>query len=407
VCSSDLEENLSWGREAWFEKWQDEHRACRENVVLVDMSFMSKFLIQGTGAGKMLNRLSTANVDGKEGEITYTQWLNHSGKMEADLTVCKLNQETTTIFGSSSGSGNAGKYLVVATDTAHRHVETWMKRHGNENRSDNASSTSGPNNSSENGEVTITDVTGSFAQINIQGPQSRELLQKVIDDCSIDHESFPFRCAKEVGIGYARVLCVRITYLGELGYELYIPTEQALHVHDVICDAGKSMNLQHCGLKALSSLRMEKGYRDYGHDMDNTDTLLEVGLGFTCDYDKENGFIGMEKVLEQKQLMKKGGSGLKQRMVQVLLKDATPMMFHGEVVFRNGVPVGDIRAASYGHTLGGAVGLSMVERKGEERGVTKKWLDSGKWEVDVAGEKYAASTSLRPMYDPKNVKINS
>lgn len=359
------------------------------------MSFMSKFYIQGKNAGAILNRLSTADVDGNANEITYTQFLNHSGKMEADLTICKLDNEQTTMFGNGVEDG----YLVVATDTAHRHVENWIRRQGNENRSDIVT---GEYVAQEDG-LTITDMTGSLAQINIQGPNSRKLLQSIIDDCNIDNESFPFRAIKEVGIGYARVLCVRITYLGELGYELYIPSEQALHVYDVICEAGTKYDMKHCGLKALSSLRMEKGYRDYGHDMDNTDSLLEVGLGFTCDFTKEKGFIGQEKVLEQKATMKQ--RGLTSRMVQVLLKDAVPLMHHGEVVLRNGVVVGDIRAASYGHTLGGAVGLSMVERKGEEKGVTKKWLNDGEWEVDVAGVKYSASVSLTPMYDSKNEKI--
>jgi glycine cleavage system aminomethyltransferase T/glycine/D-amino acid oxidase-like deaminating enzyme len=390
------EESLSWNREAWFDQWEKEHLACRNNVVLVDMSFMSKFLVQGKDAGKMLNRLSTANVDGKEGEITYTQWLNDDGKMEADLTVCKLDPTNNTILGGGGGE-NGGSYLVVATDTAHRHVQNWMNRGGNEFRSDNG-------NNIRN--WTITDVTGAFAQINIQGPNSRKLMSSIVDDCSLDNNNFPFRCAREVGIGYSRVLCVRITYLGELGYELYIPSEQALHVYDTIVEAGQKYNLTHCGLKALSSLRMEKGYRDYGHDLDNTDSLLESGLGFTCDYNKSNGFIGQKSVMKQKKLKI---DGLQQRIVQVLVKDPQPMMYHGEIVLRNGIPVGDIRAASYGHTLGGAIGLSMIKREQKDEnksvGVTKKWIEGGKWEVDIAGVKYDADVSLRPMYDPKNERI--
>ena len=405
------EEELSWGRERWFEKWSEEHHACREGVVLVDMSFMSKFLVQGPRAGIMLNRLSTANVNGEKGMITYCQWLNESGRMEADLTVCKLDSDTTTILGSGGfggGGDDRGSYLVVATDTAHRHVQSWMERGGNEWRSSSSSSTNREEGSDRG--WNITDVTGTLAQINIQGPKSRALMQAVVDDCSLDDIDFPFRCAREVGIGYARVLCVRITYLGELGYELYVPSEQAMHVYDVLCEEGRKEkhNMKHCGLAALGSLRLEKGYRDYGHDMDNTDTLLECGLGFTCDFEKKNGFIGKEKVMEQKNEMT-----LKKRMVQVLVSDPEPMMYHGEVVLRDGVPVGDVRAASYGHTLGGAIGLSMVERlddgamtlSGKKKGVTKKWLDSGEWEVDIAGVRYPCTVSLRPMYDPTNAKI--
>jgi 4-methylaminobutanoate oxidase (formaldehyde-forming) len=171
-----------------------------------------------------------------------------------------------------------------------------------------------------------------------------------------------------------------------------------------------SLVQEHCGLKALSSLRMEKGYRDYGHDLDNTDSLLESGLGFTCDYTKEKGFIGQEKVMAQKQLKV---NGLQQRIVQVLIEDSEPMMYHGEVVLRNGTPVGDIRAASYGHTLGGAVGLSMVKREQQEDGgagkksvgVTKKWIEEGEWAVDIGGVQYKAVVSLKPLYDAKNERI--
>ncbi len=418
---ASAEAALTWGKAAWFDKWAAEHKACREGVVLVDMSFMSKFLVQGGGAGRLLNRLSTANVDGNEGEITYTQWLNSHGKLEADLTVCKLNAQEcgvvggeSTAVGTNLGGGNCSstsKYLVVATDTAHRHVRTWIERQGNEVR--------GTDSFGEDYDVTITDVTGGLAQINLQGPRSRELMEALVacpghDDVppeDMSNEGFPFRCAREIAVGLARVLCVRITYLGELGYELYVPAEQATHVYDQIiaADTRAGTKLVHCGLKALGSLRMEKGYRDYGHDLDNTDTLLESGLGFTADYDKDGGFIGKEAVLEQKA----GGiQGLRKRIAQVLVKDPEPMLYHAEVVLRDGVVVGDVRAGSYGHTLGGSVGLTMLERDDElgagGDGLTwKKWIDSGTWEVDIAGVKYPAEVSLRPMYDPTNSAIRA
>lgn len=238
-------EKHSWGRYPFFEYWANEHKACREGVIAMDMSFMSKFFVQGKDAGIALNYLSTANVDGESNMITYCQWLNDLGKMEADLTVTKLAED---------------KFYVVATDTMHRHVETWMKRNLN------------PQGDRH---VFITDVTGGYAQLNVQGPKSRELMQ-LLTDSDMSNESYPFRTAREINIGYAKVLCARITYLGELGYELHIPTEQALHVYEQVVEKGKTVGLVHAGLKALASLRMEKAYRDYGHDMDNTDTLLEV-----------------------------------------------------------------------------------------------------------------------------------
>lgn len=190
-------------------------------------------------------------------------------------------------------------------------------------------------------------------------------------------------------------------YVGELGYELFVPAEQAVHVYDTL-RAACGEELTHVGLKALGSLRMEKGYRDYGHDLDNTDTLLEAGLAFTADTSKPGGFCGMDRLLGQRAA---GGPGaLHKRIVSVLCLDPAPLMFHGEVLLADGVPVGDIRAASYGHTLGGAVGLGHIHRS-DKGGIDKAWLDGRKWEVDVAGVKYPAKLSLAPLYDPKNLKI--
>lgn len=358
-------EQLSWGRQNWFPYWKAEHEAARDGVILMDMSFMSKFLVQGRDAGSVLDHISANSVNGDPGRITYTQWLNEEGRLEADLTVTRLDDE---------------RFFVVATDTAHRHVETWMRR-----------------NTPKDAHAVVTDVTSAWAQINIQGPKSRDLLQ-TLTTADLTNETFPFRTAREIDIGYAHVLCIRITYIGELGYELYVPAEQATHVYDRIVDAGSAFGLRHAGLKALASLRMEKGYRDYGHDMDNTDNPWEAGLGLFVDLDKPGGFVGREAVLKQK------AEPLRRRLIQVLVKDPQPLMYHAEILHRDGKPVADIRAASYGHTLGGAVGLAMVEADEE---VDRAWLEEGAWEVDIAGKRYPAVVSLRPMYDPamKRVKV--
>src|SRR4051794_13479368 len=220
---------LTWGRPGCWEHWAAEHRACREGVIVMDMSFMSKFRVQGRDAGAALERISANQVDGDPQTITYTQWLNAGGTIEADLTVTKLDE---------------GDFLVVATDTAHRHVETWMRR------------------GFGGAHAFAADVTSGLAQLNVQGPLSRDLLQ-VLTSADLSNEAFPFRTARWIDLGFARVLCVRITYLGELGYELYIPTEQAAHVHDRLVEGGGAFGLRHAGLRALGSLRMEKGYRDY------------------------------------------------------------------------------------------------------------------------------------------------
>jgi glycine cleavage system aminomethyltransferase T len=215
----------------------------------------------------------------------------------------------------------------------------------------------------------------------------------------MSNEAFPFRTAREIDLGYARVLCIRITYLGELGYELYVPAEQAVHVYDRLVAAGAGLGLRHAGLKALSSLRMEKGYRDYGHDIDNTDSVLEAGLGFAVALDKPGGFIGRDAVLA-----KKAAGPPSRRLVQVLVGDPEPLMFHAEVLRLGGKPVGYLRAASYGFSLGGAVGLAMVDAG---RPIDQSYLDSGEWTVEIGPSVYPATVSLRPMYDPTNARIRS
>jgi 4-methylaminobutanoate oxidase (formaldehyde-forming) len=358
--------DLTWTRPAWFPYWQAEHEAAREGVIVMDMAFMAKFLVQGRDAGRFLERISANRVDGDAGVITYTQWLNDGATIEADLTVTKLDDE---------------RFWVVASDSAHRHAEAWMRRHLDTGT-----------------HAFVTDVTSGYGQINVQGPRSRELLQS-LTTADLSNEAFPFRTAREIDIGFARALCVRITYLGELGYELYVPAEQAVHVYERIVDAGEPLGLRHAGLKALASLRMEKGYRDYGHDIDNTDSVLEAGLGFAVDLDKPCGFIGRDAVAAAK-----AAGPPQRRLVQVLVKDPEPLMFHAEVVRRDGEPVGYVRSASYGFTLGGAVGLVMVEA-GEP--VTQAYLDAGTWDVDIAGERYPVLPSLRPLYDPGMDRIRA
>jgi 4-methylaminobutanoate oxidase (formaldehyde-forming) len=365
-------EPLTYGRPSSWENWKAEHDACRNGVILMDMSFMSKFLVQGRDAGTMLNWISANDVDGAPGRTTYTQWLNEGGTLEADLTVTKLEPGFTGVAGDQA-------YLVIASDTAHRHALGWMRRH-----------------TPEGAHCIATDITGAYAQINVQGPRSRELLQR-LTSADVSNAAFPFRTAREVDLGFARVLVIRITYLGELGYELFVPSEQAVHVYDLLVDEGRAVGLTHAGLKALASLRMEKAYRDYGHDIDNTDSPLEVGLGFAVDLKKPGGFLGREAVLAKK------AAGIRKKLVQVLVKDPAALMYHAEVVRRNGQAMGYVRAASYGHTLGGAVGLAMIERA--DAPIDQGWLDAGEWTVEIAGSHYPAVTSLAPMYDASNSRI--
>ena len=359
-------EQLSWGRQNWFPYWEAEHKACREGVIAMDMTFMGKFLVQGRDAGRILDYLSGNRVDGPAETITYTQFLNQRGRLEADVTVTKQTEE---------------RFIVVVTDTMHRHVEAWIRRH-----------------IPQGAHCFVTDITGGVGQLNVQGPRSRELLQSVTS-ADLSSAAFPFRTAREIDIGFARVQLNRITYVGELGYELCIPAEQAVHVYERVIEAGKRFGLRHAGLRALGSLRMEKGYRDYGHDLDNTDDPYETGLGLFVDLGKPD-FLGRAACVERKAQ----GPAYPRRLVQVLVKDPDPLLYHAEVVYRSGKAVGYVRSASYGFTLGGAVGLAMIEA-GEP--IDTAYLEAGQWEVDIAGRRYPAEVSLRPMYDPRMERVRA
>ena len=362
-------ETYSWRRQNWFEYAAEEHRACREDVILMDMSFMSKFIVQGRDALAALDHLSCNDLDVPIGHITYTQWTNTAGGIEADLTITRRDEH---------------EFLVVCSDTVHRHVETWMRR-----------------NFPEDGHITITDVTSAYAMLTIQGPRSRALLSE-LTSVSLSNEDFPYLTAQEIDIGFARVQAIRVTYLGELGWELYIPTEHALDVYDRLIEAGPAHGLRHAGLEALSSLRLEKAYRDFGHDIGNLDTPLQAGLGFAVKLDKPGGFIGRDALAEQKQ------AGVPtRRLIQFLLDDPEPLIHHGEVIWRDDVAVGTIRAGAYGHTLGASVALGYVENSEPGEPVTRDFIASGRWEIEIAGERHAARASLRALYDPKGERIRS
>jgi len=328
-------ETYSWGRQNWFEYAAEEHRACREDVILMDMSFMSKFIVQGRDALAALNHLSCNDLD-------------------------------------------------VCSDTVHRHVETWMRR-----------------NFPEDGHITITDVTSGYAMLTIQGPRSRALLSG-LTSVSLSNEDFPYLTAREIDIGFAKTLAIRVTYLGELGWELYIPTEHALDVYDRLIEAGPAHGLRHAGLEALSSLRLEKAYRDFGHDIGNLDTPLQAGLGFAVKLDKPGGFIGRDALAEQE----KAGTPTR-RLLQFLLDDPAPLIHHGEVIWRDDVAVGTIRAGAYGHTLGASVGLGYVESSEPNVPITKDFIASGIWEIEIAGVRHGARASLRALYDPKGERVRS
>ena len=354
----------SWGRQNWFEYSAAEHRAAREGVTLMDYSVMGKILLQGGDAEKVLNRICANNVAVPEGRTVYTQWLNKHGRIEADLTVTRLAED---------------QYLILTGDGTITQVQAWLRR-----------------NTPPDSNTTFTNITSAYSVLNIQGPKSRDFLSRVTH-ADLSNNAFPFLTSQEIDIGYATVRAIRVTYVGELGWELYIPTEFSLHVFDMLVEASQDMDLKHIGLQALDTLRLEKAYRDYGNDIDNMDTPLEVGLSFFVDFDKPGGFIGRQALLKHKEV------GLKYRLVQFLLDDPEPLLYYGEPIFRDGERVGYIMSGGYGHTLGGSVGVGPVEN--EDGIATPDYIHSGTYEIEVAGERYPARALLKPMYDPKLLRV--
>jgi len=359
-------EKYTWGRQNWFEYLAAEHKACREDVILMDVTSMSKFLVQGRDAEKILNNICANDVAVPVGKVVYTQWLNERGGMVADLTVTRLAED---------------KFFIVSAGDFYTHDLLWMKKH-----------------IPYEAHAFVTDMTSAYTLLNIQGPKSRELMRRVTT-ADVSKGAFPYMTAQEIDINYALAQVMRVTYEGELGFELYVPSEFSAHVYDAVVEAGQDLGLRHAGFQALNSLRIEKAYREYSHDMDNTDTPLEAGLGFAVKFDKPEGFIGRDALLRHKE-----SGPLKYRMVQFLLEDPEPLLYGNEIIYRDGVIVGYLQTGAYGFTLGGAMGMGFVENEG---GATADFINSGTYEIDIAGECYPAKASLRPMYDPKGIRVRS
>jgi glycine cleavage system aminomethyltransferase T/glycine/D-amino acid oxidase-like deaminating enzyme len=358
------EVEIGWGRDASFPLQAAEHRAVREAVGVLDMSGMAKVLVQGRDAEAVLNRVCANYVAVEPGGLVYTQWLNEAGGIEADLTVTRLAED---------------KYLVVATDTIHRRLEPWIRRHA-----------------PEGAHIATTDVTAGWTLLQVQGPRSRELLQG-LTSADLSNGAFPYLTAQEIDVGYARGWAMRVTYVGELGFELHVPADQALTVYDALFEAAGDQGLANVGVGALGSLRLEKAYRDYQVDIDNTDTPLDVGLGFAVAWDKPGGFVGREALLRARQ-----AGPPKRRLVQVLALDPEPLLYGHEPLYRGGRLVGHNRVGGYGHTLGGAVGLAILE---DDAGLPADVVVGDDYEIDVAGVRFPARVSVRPLYDPDRRRI--
>jgi glycine cleavage system T protein len=353
-----------FGRQPWFDDWKAEHTAVRQDVGLFDKSFMGKFLVQGRDALAVLNRISAAQIDVPMGRNVYTQWLNPAGGIVSDLTITRLAED---------------EFLLVTGDALQRTTRPWLMR-----------------NMPEGAGCTVADVTSAYAVFSLQGPRSRALLAEATG-ADLSDARLPYRASMMVELGMVPVRAVRITYAGELGYELYIPSECAHAAHDALLAAkDQGGPLVHCGLAALESLRLEKGFRDYGVDIDNTDNPQAAGLGFAVAWDKGD-FIGRAALEAIK------AQGVPDtRLVQVLLDRSDPMLLGHEPVFANGDCVGHLRSGSYGHALGASVGIATISHPG---GVSAGWLADTAFEVLVNDTRVGAHLSLRALYDPDGARV--
>ncbi len=346
----------AWGRQNWHEASGAEHLAVREAVGLFDQSSFGKFVVQGRDATAVLNRLCVSQMDVPVGRVVYTQWCNDRGGIEADLTVTRTGPRAFLVVSAAATQQRDLNQLLAAI-----HDDEFC---------------------------TVSDVTSAYAVISLMGPRAREVLARLTPD-DVSNAGFPFRTSREIELGYARVRATRITYVGELGWELYVPTEFAPDVFDRLLEAGAPFGLRLCGYHALNSLRLEKGYRHWGHDIDSDTTPIEAGLGFCIGWDKPD-FTGRAALLRQRQI------GVARRLVQFRLHDPEPLLFHDEPIWRDGARVGRITSGMFGHTLGASVGLGWVT--GED-------VRAGTYEIEVAGERFAAAASLRPMLDPANAAV--
>lgn len=350
----------SWKRQNFFGNVAAEVAAVRTGVGAYDMSSFGKIRVEGRDAERFLNRVCGADVAVPAGKIVYTQFLNKAGGIEADVTVTRLSETA---------------YLVVTPAATRLADETWLRRHlGDEF-------------------VVITDVTAAEGVIAVMGPRAREVLTAVSPN-DFSNQVNPFGTAQEIelGLGLARVH--RVSYVGELGWEIYVSADMAVHAFGAIMAAGEPLGLKLCGMHMMDCARIEKGFRHFGHDITSEDHVLEAGLGFAVALGKSE-FIGRDAVLAKKD------KGLDKRLVQFRLTDPEPLLYHNEPILRDGRIVGHLSSGAYGHHLGGAIGMGYVPCPGQ----SVADLLASSWQIDVAGVRVGAEASLKPLYDPKGERV--
>jgi glycine cleavage system T protein len=354
------EYEYSWKRQNFFDNVAAEHNALRNNVGMYDMTSFGKLRVEGRDAMAFMNYIGGGDYDVPVGKIVYTQFLNSKAGIEADVTVTRIEENC---------------YLVVTPAATRLADQTWMRRNQGDFN------------------VVITDVTAGEGVLAVMGPNARKLLQAVSPN-DFSNAVNPFGTAQEIELGMGLARVHRVTYVGELGWEIYMPSDMAGHMFETLHEAGQDMGLKLCGMHMMDTCRMEKGFRHFGHDITSEDHVLEAGLGFAVKTDKPN-FIGRDAVLAKRE------TGLEQRLVQFKLTDAEPLLYHNEPILRDGENVGYLSSGGYGHHLGAAIGMGYVPCKGE----SVAELLASSFEIDVMGTRVKAEAHLKPFYDPKSERV--
>jgi len=354
-----------FGQPNWFEAVGREHVACRERVALFDASSFAKFLLVGAGSERALSWICANRVDVPPGRVVYTQMLNARGGIECDLTVTRLAADAF--------------YLVTGTAFA-THDFDWIDR-----------------NAPQGLDAKLIDVTSAFAVLPLMGPRARDLLQLATED-DVSNAGLPFGSSREVRIAGAPLRALRVTYVGELGFELHVTSEFSLTVFDALIEAGGRFELALAGYRAIESLRLEKGYRAWGSDIGPDHTPLEAGLGFAVKLGSDQPFLGREALERQRR------EGLRKRLGCFTVDDPGVVLLGRETILRDGAPVGWLTSGGFGHTLGRPIGYGYVRNA---EGVTPEWVRSGRYELEVATERVPATLHLGPLYDPESERIRS
>ena len=354
----------SYGKQNWWANAGEECRAVRERVALFDQTSFAKFTVDGPDSLLVLDELSTARIDVPVGRAVYTQWCNDRGGIEADLTVTRLGLD---------------RFLVVTAAAAQTRDWARLRR-----------ACRGRN-------VDIADISEHWAMIGLMGPKARFVLGP-LTDASLTNTDFPFGTAEMITVAGINVLALRMSYVGELGWELYLPNAQAVDLYDALVSAGEPHGLAMAGYHAMNTLRLESGYRHWGHDITDEDTPIEAGLGFTIGWDKPNPYHGRTALEAQRDRPRN------KRLIQFRLEHPELLCYHDDPILRNGEPVGSTTSSMWSYVEDRCLAMGYLRRAGNE-GVVQDWLDTGRFEINVGGELIPATPSIRSFYDPRNQRV--